>query len=1098
MRSPLAHPSLGGATHPGARSPANRRRVVGLTPTWMPAVAMGMVLCLLAAVLVALHAAPAAAEDRPLSSTPLVTWNMRGANEDEADTNKWFNNVRGWARQYPIVLLQEAGATPASSSTQLTGLTRTTVSRNGTITAHQIQRYSWNVGTENTAPAYRTVYFVLTQNGRGGRVNIAVVVDREPDEVNVVENPIDAGRIALGVRYGAHWYFTVHALSGGGGDAGLLLDEIDSEVLRWGEDRGVDYRWTVGGDFNVEPQVLVDRDYFPPLAGMIATDVNTPTHDSGNRYDYFVTNERNTDLGDAYVLGGPPSDHRPVGIGRQRAAAEPPSGLRLMPLGDSITEGYGSSNESGYRDKMQDDLGKVTFGQLLGTLAATLVFASILKRDLVGSRNHGRDIPDTDHEGWPGYTIDQISQKASTAVPSKRPNVVTLLAGTNDMVGNVDVASAPARLSALIDRTFAGSPGVAIVVGTLPPAQDPSVQARITAYNAAIRTMLDDRINRGDHLVRVDLDAVTLGDLADGLHPNDEGYRKIADAFAGGVQTALVMGWVGEPGTPSTPGGPVRGWAPQGVVASGTMAPGAYPGGLALGSGDEVHFADLDGDGRADYLVTHPDQTVEQWTNGGVNNDGTVTWHSHRTVSTPAWDVRPVWRFADFDVDGKAEMIKYDPDHGDIATYKADGTATSYLPSRGIAGRHYFADIDDPGPADWLTVADDSSVTARLYVRGSVGPVLKIAPGVGVPGDRVRFADMDANGTADYLVVNPDSSVRAWLNAGFKPSGGEELAWREEGTVATGVGVSGDRIQFADIDGDGRADYLDVDPTTGNTRMWRSTGVWQWEPRGSITTGSASRVVYADLDANGSADYLQVNANGSVQAWLNGGRNPSGGDEWIWRPQGTIASGVGAPGSRVRFTDLDRNGLADYLVVNPDSSVQAWLNGGRNGSGGEEWIWRPQGTIASGVGARGDEVRFADLDSDGLADYWRVNDNSSVQAWLNGGIKPTGGDWSWTPQDTIASGVGAPGSQIRIADLTGDRRPDYLVLHDDSSVDMWTNGGPRPGGGEWIWQPQGQVASGVGVPGSQVQLADLDGDGRDDYLDVDPHTGATRAWINTP
>ncbi|UZN03804.1 FG-GAP-like repeat-containing protein [Cellulomonas sp. S1-8] len=1079
--------------------PEGSRRVVGLTPTSTPTVAAAMVLCLLAALLVALPAAPAAAEDRPLASTSVFTWNMQGANESGTGaTNKWQNHVRTWALQYPIMMLQEAGALPARSAVHIGDRTLTTggPGTGAPRTNHTVQHYIWDVVTASRS-AVRHVYFVLTQDGRGGRVNIAMVVDGEPDEVNVVENPIDAGRIALGVRYGAHWYFTVHALSGGGGDAGQLLDAVDDEVLRWGEERGVDYRWTVGGDFNVEPQVLVGRNYFPPLAGAITTNVNTPTHNSGNRYDYFVTNERNTDLGDAYVLGGPPSDHRPVGAGRMRAAAEPPSAVRLMPVGDSITEGHGSSNESGYRGKLHDDLGKFTLGELLGWHESDRIYEPGFKRDLVGERRHGRDVPDADHQGWPGYTIAQIHNETSDAVASMRPNVVTLLAGTNDMVHDVDVANAPGRLSALIDQILVGSPGVAIVVGTLTPSADPGIQNRITAYNQAISTMLDNRIEGGDHLVRVDLGAVTLADLADGLHPNDQGYRKMADAFRAGVRTALIMGWVGEPGTPSDPVGPVRGWAPQGVVASGTMRPGAYPGALSLGSGDQVHFADLDGDGRADYLVTHPNQSVTQWTNGGINPDGTVTWLGPRTVSTLEAAIQPVWRFADIDADGRAEMIKYDSGSNFLQTYRADGTLVPHLNSGLPQARQHFADIDANGRADWLTVADNSSVIARMNLNGSVGPAKLVAGGVGVPGDRIRFADMDASGSADYLVLNADSSVQAWLNGG--PGTGDELTWFPQGTVATGVGVSGDRIRFADIDGDRRADYLDVDPTTGNTRMWRSTGVWQWEPRGSITTGSSTRAVYADLDGNGSADYLQIQADSSVQAWLNGGRNPAGGEEWIWHGVGTVASGGGTSGSRVRFTDLDGNGLADYLVVNQDSSVRAWLNGGRDPSGAEQWLWHGLGTVANGVSARGDEIRFADIDTDGRADYVRVNDNSSVQAWLNGDRNPAGGEqWIWRFQGTVAGGVAAPGSQIRIADLTGDDRPDYLVLHENSSVDMWINGGPRPEGGEWLWLPQGQVAFGVGVPGSRVQFADLDGDGRDDYLDVDPQTGSTRAWINVP
>ncbi|WP_204050951.1 hypothetical protein, partial [Microbispora siamensis] len=66
----------------------------------------------------------------------------------------------------------------------------------------------------------------------------------------------------------------------------------------------------------------------------------------------------------------------------------------------------------------------------------------------------------------------------------------------------------------------------------------------------------------------------------------------------------------------------------------------------------------------------------------------------------------------------------------------------------------------------------------------------------------------------------------------------------------------------------------------------------------------------------------------------------------------------------------------------------------------------------------------------------------------------------------------------------------------DSSVQVWQNGGPKPSGGDWYWFPGGQVASGVGVDGTRIQFADLNADGRADYLDVDPQNGSTRAWIN--
>src|SRR5690606_10920697 len=235
--------------------------------------------------------------------------------------------------------------------------------------------------------------------------------------------------------------------------------------------------------------------------------------------------------------------------------------------------------------------------------------------------------------------------------------------------------------------------------------------------------------------------------------------------------------------------------------------------------------------------------------------------------------------------------------------------------------------------------------------------------------------------------------------------------------------------------------------------------------------GDTSRVLYADLDGDARADYIEVNADSSVRAWLNGGPKPSGGD-WYWFPQGVIAGGVGAPGASIRFADLDGDGRADYVKVNDDSSVQAWLNGGPKPSGGD-WYWLPQGTIAGGVGQPGHRIRFAPLHGSRAADYILI-----------GSTDPDPREGGINPDDPREGGINPV-----------DPREGGLAQY-DSSVRVWRNGGPKPDGGDWYWFPGGEVASGVGVDGSRIQFADLNADGRADYLDVAPGTGATRAWIN--
>jgi hypothetical protein len=159
-----------------------------------------------------------------------------------------------------------------------------------------------------------------------------------------------------------------------------------------------------------------------------------------------------------------------------------------------------------------------------------------------------------------------------------------------------------------------------------------------------------------------------------------------------------------------------------------------------------------------------------------------------------------------------------------------------------------------------------------------------------------------------------------------------------------------------------------------------------------------------------------INPDGSM-TWFNGGPDGAGG--WNWTGPVTTATGVGAPGDDIHLADLNGDGMADYLVVDPATGgVQAWLNGGSGTT------WYPQGLVATGVGALGYQVRLADLNGDGMAEYLVVNPNTgAVQAWLNGGPNPNGG-WVWLPQDIVATGVGSTGNQIRFADMNGDHRAD--------------------------------------------------------------------------
>ncbi|WP_406335934.1 ricin-type beta-trefoil lectin domain protein [Streptomyces sp. NBC_00203] len=216
-------------------------------------------------------------------------------------------------------------------------------------------------------------------------------------------------------------------------------------------------------------------------------------------------------------------------VGATPAAAASTTPLRVMPLGDSITWGEGSSTGNGYRGPLWDKL--AADGHPL---------------DFVGTLRGG-SMSDPDNEGHSGYRIDQIATLADASLTRYRPNVVTLEIGTNDLNGSYQPTTASARLKSLVNQITAAAPDATVLVASLVVSTSGSVEQYRAAYNQAIPQIVSEAQATGKHVAYVDMSSLTTADLADTLHPNDSGYRKMADAFHRGIQAADSAGWLRNP-----------------------------------------------------------------------------------------------------------------------------------------------------------------------------------------------------------------------------------------------------------------------------------------------------------------------------------------------------------------------------------------------------------------------------------------------------------------------------------------------------------------------------------------------------------------------
>jgi lysophospholipase L1-like esterase len=276
------------------------------------------------------------------------------------------------------------------------------------------------------------------------------------------------------------------------------------------------------------------------------------------------------------------------------AAAESNGGVRVMPLGDSITEG--TQVPGGYRIGLWQRL-----------------TAGGYRVDLVGSQFNGpAALGDHDHEGHPGWRIDQVDANIAGWLAATTPHTVLLHLGTNDVLQNYNLSTAPNRLSTLIDHITAGAPNAEVFVATIIPLSSASQEAAARTFNAAIPGIVSGKAAAGKHVHVVDMHAaLTAADLIDGIHPTATGYDKMAATWYAAARA--VPGSIGTPTSPPSSPPPSTPTPGTGACSATYAVTGQWAGGF-----------------QAAVTVTAGSAPISRWT---------VTWQfaNGQTISQ-AWN----------------------------------------------------------------------------------------------------------------------------------------------------------------------------------------------------------------------------------------------------------------------------------------------------------------------------------------------------------------------------------------------------------------------------------------------------------------------------
>jgi lysophospholipase L1-like esterase len=205
-----------------------------------------------------------------------------------------------------------------------------------------------------------------------------------------------------------------------------------------------------------------------------------------------------------------------------------PNAVRIMPLGDSITQG----------DFLRNSYRRPLWHRLKG---------EGFRVNFVGSqrRNHIAGPPDgdfdRDHEGHWGWTINQVLERLDGWARAANPDVALIHLGTNDLFQGDDPDTIARELAEVVTVLRAANPRVAIFLAELIPAR--GSEAAYVPVNARIRALSsmgtsESPVTIVDMFSGFDVDAHTY----DGVHPNAAGESLLAERWFSALAPFLRAG----------------------------------------------------------------------------------------------------------------------------------------------------------------------------------------------------------------------------------------------------------------------------------------------------------------------------------------------------------------------------------------------------------------------------------------------------------------------------------------------------------------------------------------------------------------------------
>ncbi|MDY7100063.1 MAG: SGNH/GDSL hydrolase family protein [Actinomycetota bacterium] len=195
-----------------------------------------------------------------------------------------------------------------------------------------------------------------------------------------------------------------------------------------------------------------------------------------------------------------------------------------MAVGDSITAGA-----EYYRYDLQD-----------------LLDSARCNYDMVGTQTDADPVVDgrtfdADHEGYGGWTADELVPVADEASAAEDPQVVLVHVGTNDLYGEETPRSTAEDVRDLLFALRGNRADVQILLAQIIPGT--GIEQAVEEYNALLAGVAEEFDDPVSPVTLIDMAAgydVAEDNGPDGVHPSESGAQKLAQRWFDVLRPAIA------------------------------------------------------------------------------------------------------------------------------------------------------------------------------------------------------------------------------------------------------------------------------------------------------------------------------------------------------------------------------------------------------------------------------------------------------------------------------------------------------------------------------------------------------------------------------